>query len=63
MTEQINEPPDLPELLPIDDTDLFIVGYPINLPPALTYITFEEAFIEFKWTDNPETCEEVFLLP
>ncbi|CAG9330768.1 unnamed protein product [Blepharisma stoltei] len=58
----IESPPSLPDL-PLEETDFIITGHQIPLPPPVSPVYFEEAPVEFVWTDDPFISDEVFLMP
>jgi len=55
-------PPDCPELSPLQDDEMIIQGHHINLPSPMQPFDVEEGPAEFEWTDNPVLGHEVFMM-
>lgn len=60
--EPVMSPPSLPDFT-LEETEFIITGHQISLPPPASPFYFEEAPMEFLWTDDPFVSDEVFLMP
>ncbi|CAG9320787.1 unnamed protein product [Blepharisma stoltei] len=63
--EECEKSESFPEFMPLEEDELIITGHHISNPFSSATVSsyYEEAPVEFMWTDDPYLCEEVFMMP